>query len=240
MRNKSVSALEDKGKPPKYIILVLDDDILNLFKDLHEPEEVISKCINKMLNWLMAKYEKILDMIRKYLLEKAKKDGYPYFIWIEAPVHNNINNNELHEIFNTALNSTCKLHNNITSLALKKIWDPQNKSLYLLRECRYTNDGLHFYWEAVDKTVEYADTIHMKKVTAKLQKTKKQEAQPQFKQVESSPKRGPHFSHNYSRPGSRKKSSSYRDTHQKRKHEYSDYEYNGRRDSHRHHHRSRH
>ena len=56
-----------------------------------------------------------------------------------------------------------KYHENITVLKLKKGWNPDDSTLYV-REARcYTYEGLSTYWQAVDKTVKFCDTILLKK-----------------------------------------------------------------------------
>ena len=73
--------------------------------------------------------------------------------------------------FNRALNTAASFHDNTHVLELKKGWDMRDSSLFLKEESRYTSTGLTTYWEAVDKTVKYTDTILFKK----LEKREKQQ-----------------------------------------------------------------
>ena len=50
------------------------------------------------------------------------------------------------------------------SLKLKTIRDTEDSSIFLSSEQRFTASGYCTYWEAVDKTIKYADTILMKKI----------------------------------------------------------------------------
>ena len=165
-----VSALTDQKMPPKFVVVVPDDDTLTIVEDPHEDLEVITEAMKHVMNWLMQQYTRIIESYNEYIPSKAKR--IPFFIWIEAPLHVNFKNNEWRKCFNEALRSTSALHENNAVLELKKIWDPDNTSLYLLREARFTSDGLRFYWEAVDKTVKFADTILMKKLASKKDKQK--------------------------------------------------------------------
>ena len=65
--------------------------------------------------------------------------------------------------FNKAVNMTALVHDNTWSLQLKKIWDPQDTSYFIEEQKKFTANGLHAYWEAIDKTIRYADMILFKK-----------------------------------------------------------------------------
>ena len=49
-------------------------------------------------------------------------------------------------------------------LELKKIWDPSDSTLVEMN--RITPQGLTYYWEAVDRTIQYCDTTTLKKQAA--------------------------------------------------------------------------
>ena len=46
---------------------------------------------------------------------------------------------------------------------LKKVWDSKNLNFFLESSQRYTAEGLTAYWEAVDRTVRYYDSVLLKK-----------------------------------------------------------------------------
>ena len=142
-------------------MVVVDD---NIVMDCFKRDDVgVSQNLGRLLDWLMREYNKIIDIQRDYLPLKAKRAVYPHFIWIEAPMHKNFANNPDRFRFNRALNTVSKLHDNMSILGLKKIWDAKDGNLFLENERRFTTSGLHHYWEVVDKTVRYADTILLKK-----------------------------------------------------------------------------
>ena len=89
-------------------------------------------------------------------------------VWIEAPTHCNFPDNNVREMFNRALGNSALYSENTWALRLKKIWDASDTSLFLQQQQRFTNEGYKTYWEAVDKTVRYADTILFKKVLKPL------------------------------------------------------------------------
>ena len=57
-------------------------------------------------------------------------------------------------------------------LMLKKVWDSQDTNLYIQESRRFTASGLKAYWEAIDRTVRYFDSIVLKK-RADLRKVQK-------------------------------------------------------------------
>ena len=52
------------------------------------------------------------------------------------------------------------MHANVYTLALKKVWDEKDKNLFM---SRFTAEGYKYYWEAVDKTIRYFDSVILKK-----------------------------------------------------------------------------
>ena len=60
-----------------------------------------------------------------------------------------------------------KLHNNVSTLALKKVWDSTNLKLFLKGSNRFTTSEFMAYWEAVDRTVRYFDSIVLLKKQGK-------------------------------------------------------------------------
>ena len=147
------------------MVIVPDDNIISAF---NYESYGVSQGVGKILHWIMNELDKLAEIHKDRLPAKAKRSNYPGFIWIEAPFHKYFGNNTQREKFNKALSTIGALHENVAVLGLKKIWDPENGSLFLQRENRFTADGFQCYWEAVDKTVRFADTIHFKK----LQKNK--------------------------------------------------------------------
>ena len=72
-------------------------------------------------------------------------------LWIQAPLHDGFQNNDQGLKFNTAMEDVVKFHSNQSTLHLKK------------ESARFTSEGYKAYWEVVDHTVHYFDTIMLKK-----------------------------------------------------------------------------
>ena len=173
MANLLHFALEKKfdGKQwplPKLIVMVPDDDII---KTIGDQAQDVSKSFSRLLNYIMTEQEHAVAIFKENLPAKCLKERYPCFLWIHAPNHDGFCNNSLRFKFNRSIEETAKLHPNVYSLMLKKVWDPKDENLFL-KECqRFTADGYKSYWEAVDKTVRYFDSVMLKKHDKERRKT---------------------------------------------------------------------
>ena len=86
--------------------------------------------------------------------------GFPSFLWIQLPRHINFKNSSQHFKFNCCLEEQVKLHSDTYALALKKVWDYDDTNLFA---DRFTAARFRAYWEAVDKTICYFDSVVLKK-----------------------------------------------------------------------------
>ena len=149
---------------PKIIVVVPDDDLVKLLcKSDVDDHQNIGHSFNRILNFIMTEYERGVSSFKEFLPAKCVNTDFPQFLWIAAPMHENFNNNNLCFKFNRCLEETCKLHPRTTSLTLKPIWDPKDTCLYLGNSQRFTAEGYHSYWEAVDRMVRYFDSVLLKK-----------------------------------------------------------------------------
>ena len=79
-------------------------------------------------------------------------------LWIVPPFHSGFPDNSQCAKFSKALDTTAALYPNMWALKLKKIWNPEDTSLYLQESARFTATRLMSYWMAVDRTVKFWDT----------------------------------------------------------------------------------
>ena len=160
LRNLLITAMEEQKTLPKMIVVVPEFDIIKLCIQRNALEDC-----RKVIDWMMREYDRLIMSQKEFVHLRCKKPNYPNFIWIEALLHDNFTkeDNVARALFNKAVNNAAMFHENTWSLQLKKLWDPQNNSLFTKEEYRYTADSLTTYWEAVDKTIKYADTILLKK-----------------------------------------------------------------------------
>ena len=169
--------IERKQLPlPKLLVLVPDDDLV---KTLADYQRGLATGYGKIINYVMTEFDRGIATYKENLPAKCLKLDYPQMLWIQAPHHINFGNNVQREQYNKCLEEMCKLHSNTHTLALKKIWDPQDTALYL-SSGRFSSEGYKLYWEAVDKTVRYFDSIVLKK--CKKRKAQRQNAPHTFGQ----------------------------------------------------------
>ena len=159
IRNALVHGINKVGLLPKLVAIVPDDDIINF---LNYSEEGISKSLGRVLDWIMREHNRITESYKEMLPLRAKRANYPQFIWIQAPTHDNFTNNLMRLKFNNAISSSVQFNENTWSLQLKKVWDSHCHSLYNKEDQKFTIDGIKSYWDAVDKTLHFADTILLK------------------------------------------------------------------------------
>ena len=148
----------------KLIVIVPDDDILKLIPysaSLNQHD--LTRAYSKLLNHVMQDMGHNVASFKEYMPAKSLKPNYPQFLWIQAPLHENFSNNEQCIKFNRSLEEVSKLHAHCYTLVLKRVWDPKNLNFFLKDSQRYTAEGLSTYWEAVDRTVRYFDSVLLKK-----------------------------------------------------------------------------
>ena len=139
LRNLLSSAIQKQKVLSKIITIVPDEDIINF---------VASKCgsaglfiMGKILHWLMDEYNKLISSQKEYLPTKAKDPDHPHLIWIEAPYHKNFDNNVVCEKFDYCIRNIGHLHSNVSVLALKKIWVPDDNTLFSKEYQRFSATG---------------------------------------------------------------------------------------------------
>ena len=145
---------------PKIIVVIPDMDIVKCFKHDHD---CTTKTIGRVLNFIMTEHEWAIASFKEFLPAKSVTNDYPQILWIQAPEHINFPDNSQRFKFNRSLSDAAKLHSNVTTLVLKKAWDPKDQDLFLSDSSRFTIRGYNTYWEAVDCTIRYFDSIMLKK-----------------------------------------------------------------------------
>ena len=168
IRNLLVGAIHMQVQLPKLIVVVPDNDIIEY---IDYRKYGAAEVYAKFLDWIMTQQERLIASQKEYLPLKARQLNYPQIIWIEPPLHDNFDNNTQRAIFGNILSNTAQFYDGVSVLQLKKIWDEKDTKLFVKENKRFTADGMKKYWEAVDKTVKYADTIGLQK-QARLQKAK--------------------------------------------------------------------
>ena len=147
---------------PKLIVVVPDDDMIKCSGEV--PVDGISSTnLGRLVKFVMTEHERNIASFKENLTIKSRRDNYPHIVWILAPMHDNFSNNAERYKFNRAVEDMCQFHSNVSCLELKKVWNPKDDGLFCKEFNRYTATGLKSYWEAVDRTIRYCDTVVLKK-----------------------------------------------------------------------------
>ena len=161
LRNALVKGIQEQVLLPKFVVVVVDDDIIKSLSG--EQNRNLVDIYNRLINNIMLEHGRLLQVQKEFLPKKSKRSNQPSIIWVEPPLHVNFSNNSARAKFGSALQSSARHHDNVFALKLKKGWDPEENNLYIYENCRFTSEGLVAYWNAVDKTAKFFNTILIKK-----------------------------------------------------------------------------
>ena len=163
-RNLLVGTIRDNPILPKLLVFIPEGDLINYFSLLGK--NGFSQGIAAVLNWLMKEHTKILDIHKDRLPDKCKRAHYQQLVWIELPPHCNFSEGiqEARSSFNLALREIGKLHDNVSILELKKVWNPRDEDLFSKENNRFSAEGLKTFWLAVDRILQFCNTTIMKMV----------------------------------------------------------------------------
>ena len=144
LNNQLYKAIKEQTYLPRILIIVPDD---NLIQFIVSKNDTSPYTFGNIIHWLMMECGRAVKSQKDFLPEKSKHAIYPHFIWIEAPCHLNISpaNNQLREKFNNCMRSMVQIVDNTSVLALKKIWNPADESLYCKMSKNFTIHGFKTY-----------------------------------------------------------------------------------------------
>ena len=123
IHNGLVGAIRDKIILPKFIVLVIDNDVIRYVR--HKNLEITQgseSAYERILKWLMCQYDRLIKTQKDdYLPKKAKKNPIePMFIWIIPPTNCNFKDNPERRLFGRALEKAVAFHEHTFALELKK------------------------------------------------------------------------------------------------------------------------
>ena len=165
LKNALAAAIMENALLPKMIIVVPDDDIIKIVSS--DVKCGLSRCLGRLIDNVMTSFDRSIESIKEHLESKCMREDYPYFMWIQAPLHDGFANNDERVKFNKQMERMAKFHHNTVALQLKKVWKRNDSTLYVSEARRFTTCGYAVYWEAIDKTVKFCDTILIKKILAR-------------------------------------------------------------------------
>ena len=150
LKSAFIEGLNKYWKLPKYIIIILEDDLIEY---LGYTNYGISKMYGDMLEYLVQEFDSLIKNRIELLPDKAKKPGYPYIYWMVSSIHKNWENNNAREKFNFTLEAILKLYSNMRLILMKEHWDFKNTNLVINN--RLTSEGKSAYWKCVDASIAF-------------------------------------------------------------------------------------
>ena len=149
IKNSLVAGLNKHWKLPKYLVILLDADIIDFLCYTNigiagfygEIVESVIKCIRE-----------VISMRKESLPTKAVKQDFPYIYWVSLPQHRNFDNKPRSK-FNLTMDSIIKLHPDMRLILIKEHWDYNNENL--VQNDRFTGIGCNQYWKAIDASLKF-------------------------------------------------------------------------------------
>ena len=142
-------AINERIKLPKFIVVILDDDLLNYLGYL---DNGVAKMIGEWIEWIAEKFTELIKLRIENLPPKAVKAGYPQKYWVAPPHHCNFSNNQARTKLINCMEVTFKLYPNIRLIRMKEVWDYENRDM-IDRNGRFTPYGYSKYWLSVDSAI---------------------------------------------------------------------------------------
>ena len=100
LRNALAIALNENDKLPKYILIVLDTDLMKCIK-FSKPG--LSELYGSTLKWLFNEFHAAIVTRKNQLPAKAKKYMYPQMFVVNVPQHKNFSDNQNRHRFNQCI-----------------------------------------------------------------------------------------------------------------------------------------
>ena len=154
--NAYIDKLNNCVNIPKMVFIVIENDIIN---DVELKSFGVTEFYGRYIEEIINECNKITLEFANILPFQSKRDGWPRFVWIVPTQHNNYSplQKELRMKFAEVLENIAQHHRNVWTLKLRQVWDENNNSLFSHSNNKFTNEGLHTFWTAFDRTVKYCD-----------------------------------------------------------------------------------
>ena len=151
----AVNSNKKSGLMAKYIIVVLDDDLVT-YLGATDDQSNLATLFGSWIEWLAKSFTDLINQQMNQLPDKSKK-YYPFIYWVLAPTHSffDKNANQQRIKFNLSLESVIRAKDNdhIRVIKLKDGWNTKDSTLVINN--RFSERGLTVFWTAVDRSFWY-------------------------------------------------------------------------------------
>ena len=144
------SSRAKNGVLPKYIVVILDDDLIDY---LNFKAEGAATLMGTWIEWLTGELQSLINDRISQLPVKCKVKQF--FYWVTAPIHNYFSKecNAMRIKFNLSLESVLRTKDTMRAIKLKDHWNSKD-SAYIINN-RFSDVSLSAYWKAIDSTFQY-------------------------------------------------------------------------------------
>ena len=150
--NSFMQALNSKFHLPQYIVVLLDDDLI---EQLQYRKIGAASLLGPWIEYLADLINSSLQTRREQLLPKARLPDKTQVYWVELVNHENFDyiNQQICEVFGQCIEANCKLYDNMRILKIRDFWDKKDDNLVLNDKC--TKTGLSVYWKSLDASFKF-------------------------------------------------------------------------------------
>ena len=159
LQNTFASAMNKNPLLPKYVLVVLDDDLITY---MNYKGTGVAVLLGEWVTWLVKTFQELIKKRKEQLPNKSKKENMPCMYWCAAPTHVNfsLERNTLRKKYNQCVETVMKLDasKNMRLIRFKDRWNSMDSSL-VVRD-KMTDHGLNIYWAAIDASFKFNVTKH--------------------------------------------------------------------------------
>ena len=148
LRSSLARAISDKVKLAKYIVIVLDDDLVDYLGYVNH------KMLGSWVEWLTKMFVNMVNDRKSILPTKVVKNSVPQLYWVAPPHHANLENNNTRTVTINCMESVFKLEDSMRIVRMKELWAYNDHNL-IDNKGRFTTHGLDVYWQSIDAAVKF-------------------------------------------------------------------------------------
>ena len=151
LQNTLAAAINKNELLPKFMIVVLDDDLIQYLDFKTQGQATM---YGGCLEWLLKSFYEDVQQKKEYLPTKAKRLNLPMIYWVEIPNSKHFSHDvyDSRVKFNLTLHSVVKQYVNMRVIKLK---DWCTDSFDVICHNDFTSIGLDKYWDVIDKTFQF-------------------------------------------------------------------------------------
>ena len=150
--NALLMGINKHKKLPRFILIVLDDDLI---QTVGYDGPGAASILGDMIEGLAQPRQQIILDHKAKLANKAKRDTYPILYWLAVPHHKHFKQYDIRTKFNLCLESVIKQYDDMNIVKIEEIWNSDDFNLVSPITNPLTVDGVITYWQAIDAAFKF-------------------------------------------------------------------------------------